>query len=95
MKKSVTLFTILLDYVLWLQQSIFIDAFDIYDQAFLAITPLILIRHVRNEKGTGAEMCPAILSGVVTMGTRRSAIGHFLSFQWQSQESLRRKVNST
>lgn len=81
MKKSVTLFTILLDYVLWLQQSIFIDAFDIYDQAFLAITLLILIRHVRNEKGTGAEMCPAILSGVVTMGTRRSAIGHFLSVQ--------------
>ena len=81
MKKSVTLFTILLDYVLWLQQSIFIDAFDIYDQAFLAITPLILIRHFRNEKGTGAEMCPAILSGVVTLGTRRSASDHFLPVQ--------------
>ena len=81
MTKSVTLFTILLDYVLWLQQSIFIDAFDIYDQAFLAITPLILIRHFRNEKGTGAEMCPAILSGVVTLGTRRSAIDHFLPVQ--------------
>ena len=24
------------------------------------------IRHFRNEKGSGAEMCPAIVSGIVT-----------------------------
>ena len=27
------------------------------------------IRHFRNEKGTGAEMCPAMLSGIVTGDT--------------------------
>ena len=63
MKKSVTLFTILLDYVLWLQQSIFIDAFDIYDQAFLAITPLILIRHVRNERELERKCVPQFFLG--------------------------------
>ena len=37
---------------------------------------LFFIRYFRNEKGTGAEICPAIVSGIVT-GTRRSAIGQF------------------
>ena len=27
---------------------------------------LVTIRHFRNAKGTGAEMCPAIVSGIVT-----------------------------
>ena len=36
-----------------------------------------LIRHPGNEKETGAEMRPAIGSGIVT-GTRQSAIGQFL-----------------
>ena len=25
----------------------------------------LFIRHLRNEKGTGAEMCPAIVCGIV------------------------------
>lgn len=32
------------------------------------------ICHLRNEKGTRAEICPAIVSAIVT---ERSAIGHF------------------
>ena len=35
------------------------------------------IRHFRNKKGTGAEMRPASISGIVTGDTRRSAIGQF------------------
>ena len=27
---------------------------------------LFVIRHFRNEKGAGAKMCPAIVSGIVT-----------------------------
>ena len=30
---------------------------------------LCQIRHLRNEKAPGAEMCPAIVSGIVTGGT--------------------------
>ena len=34
------------------------------------ITTPFAIRHFRNaEKGTGAEMCPAIVSGIVTSDT--------------------------
>ena len=29
---------------------------------------LVTIRHVRNAKGTGAEICRAIVSGIVTGG---------------------------
>ena len=32
------------------------------------------IRHFRNEKGTGAEMCPTIVSGIVS-GDGRSTTG--------------------
>ena len=33
-----------------------------------SLVPRLFIRHLRNEKGTGAEMCPAIVSGIVTGG---------------------------
>ena len=49
--------------------------------SLFSLMPLTSMIKVRNEKGTGAEMCPAILSGIVTMGKRRSAIGYFLSVQ--------------
>ena len=35
-------------------------------QDFITRTGDIGIRHFRNDKGTGAEMCPAIVSGMVT-----------------------------
>ena len=32
----------------------------------LTVTQFCLIRHFRNEKGTAAKMCGAIVSGIVT-----------------------------
>ena len=36
-------------------------------QPLLHMAYLTSIRHFRNEKGTGADMRPAIVSGIVTM----------------------------
>lgn len=36
--------------------------------------------YIISEKGTGAEICPAIVSAIVT---GRSAIGHFFPCPWQ------------
>ena len=51
---------------------------------FMAVQP---IRHFRNAEGSGAEMCPAIISGWL-LGTRRSAIGHFFLVLSNNPRSL-------
>ena len=33
---------------------------------YFAVTSLTCFRHFKGEKGTGTEMCPAIVSGIVT-----------------------------
>ena len=38
-------------------------------QSMFGVTIISLIRHFRNAKGTGAEMCRAIVSGIVTRDT--------------------------
>ena len=38
------------------------------------------IRHLRNEKGTGDEICPAIVSGIVTGDAPISSIGLVSTF---------------
>ena len=45
------------------------------------------IRHCRNEKGAGAEMRPAIVSGIVTRA-RQSTIGQFFHSPGNSPRSL-------
>ena len=47
-----------------------------------SLVPRLFIRHLRNEKGIGAEMCPAIVCGIVAgwgrgAAPRRSAIRDF------------------
>ena len=38
-----------------------------------------VIRHSRNEKATGAEMCPAVVSGIVTLDT---PVSYWKIFPW-------------
>ena len=38
-----------------------------------SLVPRLFIRHLRNEKGTVAEMCPAILCGIVAGWGRGAA----------------------
>ena len=56
---------------------------------FMAVQP---IRHFRNAEGTGAEMCPAIISGWL-LGTRRSAIGHFFRVLSNKPRSLGERLH--
>jgi len=39
---------------------------------YFAVTSLTCFRHSKDEKGSGAEMCPAIVSGIVTGDTQVS-----------------------
>ena len=71
------------------KQSLFIWA-DTFSHVEFSMT---VIRPFRNEKGTGAEMHPTIVSGIVTR--YRSAIGQFFSLSLVTVPQVFAKVNST
>ena len=50
--------------------------------------------HLINEKGTGAEMCPAIVSGIVTGNTKVSYWSVFVPVSSNNPRSLCEKKNS-
>ena len=52
------------------------------------------ICHFRDEKGPGAEISDAIVLGIVTGDTRRSAIGHFFFVPLATVPEGFAKVNS-
>ena len=54
---------------------------------FMTVQP---IRHFRNAKGTGAEMSPAIVSGIATVDAPVSYWSFFPSPYQQPQKSLRK-----
>ena len=51
------------------------------------------IHHFRNEKGTGAEMHPSIVSGIVTGDMHRSAIDHRIFVPVPSNSPRSNKCN--
>ena len=61
---------------------------------FMVFILFASIHHFRNKKGTGAEMSPAIVCGIV-LGTRRSAIGRFFCLSLVTIPDVFAKINST
>ena len=60
-----------------------------YDTQYPRTAPRDSIRYFGNEKETGAEMCPALLSAIVTeVAPVSRAIGQFSPVAGNSQNSL-------